>query len=123
MTRWNFLKHAFQASVVCAILALLVPAVATAQPAPNLAPYKTLATDALKLVTAGDMKGASKKLLDLEAKWDSSGLDAALPDLDDQMDKMKDAVNSGDKKKSAAELNTYLQLIADASKPAKPKAH
>ena len=124
MTNWNLLKRALHVSVVCAVLGLLVPSVAAAQPAPNLAPYKTLATDALKLVTAGDMKGASKKLLDLEAKWDSSGLDAALPDLDDQMDTMKNAVSSGDKKKATAELNTYLQLIAEASKPAsKPKPH
>ncbi len=124
MTNWNLLKRALHVSVVCAVLGLLVPSVAAAQPAPNLAPYKTMATDALKLVTAGDMKAASKKLLDLEAKWDSSGLDAALPDLDDQMDTMKNAVSSGDKKKATAELNTYLQLIAEASKPAsKPKPH
>src|SRR4051812_3350692 len=117
MKKWDFLKRALHVSVVCAILGMLVPAVATAQPAPNLAPYKTLATDALKLVTAGDMKGASKKLLDLEAKWDSSGLDAALPDLDDQMDALMTTVSSGDKKKATAELNSYLQLIAEASKP------
>jgi hypothetical protein len=116
----NFLKRALHLSVVCAMLGALAPTVATAQPAPNLTPYKTLATDALKLVTAGDMKGASKKLLDLEAKWDASGLDAALPDLDDEMDAMKVAVSSGDKKKSTAELNNYLQMIADASKS---KAH
>ena len=118
MINWDFLKRALHVSAVCAILGVLAPTVATAQPAPNLALYKTLATDALKLVTAGDMKGASKKLLDLEAKWDASGLDGALPDLDEQMDTMKDAVSSGDKKKSTAELNTYLQMIAEASKPA-----
>jgi len=40
------------------------------------------------------------------------------------MDTMKNAVSSGDKKKATAELNTYLQLIAEASKPAsKPKPH
>jgi len=120
MTNRNFLKRALYVSLACAMLGAAVPTVATAQPAPNLAPYKTLATDALKLVTAGDMKGASKKLLDLEAKWDTSGLDAALPDLDDEMDAMKVAVSSGDKKKSTAELKTYLQMIAEASKP---KAH
>jgi len=99
---------------------VLVPTVATAQPAPNLVPYKTLATDALKLVTRGDMKGAHKKLLDLEAKWDASGLDAALPDLDDQLDTMMGDVSRGDKKKSTAQLNTYLQMITQASKA---KAH
>ena len=62
----------------------------------------------------------AKKLLDLETKWDASGLDAALPDLDDQLDTMKGAVSRGDKKKSTAELNTYLQMIAEASKA---KAH
>ena len=120
MINWDFLKRALHVSVVCAILGVLVPTVATAQPAPNLVPYKTLATDALKLVAAGDMNGASKKLLDLETKWDASGLDAALPDLDDQLDAMKGAVSRGDKKKSTAELNTYLQMIAEASKA---KAH
>jgi len=125
MANWNLLKRAFHVIVVCALLGL--PTLAAAGPAPDLAPYKTLATDALKLVTAGDMKGASKKLLDLEAKWDSSGLDAALPDLDDQMDAMKITVSSGDKKKATAELKDYLQMIAEASKPApkptsKPKA-
>jgi hypothetical protein len=118
MMNWDFLKRALHVSVVCAILGVLVPTVATAQPAPNLVPYKTLATDALKLVTAGDMKGAYKTLLDLEAKWDASGLDASLPDLDDEMDTMKNVVSSGDKKKSTAELNNYLQMIAEASKPA-----
>ena len=120
MINWDFLKRALHVSVVCAILGILVPTVATAQPAPNLAPYKTLATDALKLVAAGDMNGASKKLLDLETKWDASGLDAALPDLDDQLDTMMGDVSRGDKKKSTAELNTYLQMIAEASKA---KAH
>ena len=118
MTNWDFLKRALHVSVVCALLGMLVPMVATAAPAPpNLAPYKTLATDALKLVNAGDMKGANKKLLDLEAKWDSSGLDASLPDLDDEMDTMINAVGHGDKKKSTVELNNYLQMIAAASKP------
>ena len=120
MINWDFLKRALHVSVVCAILGVLVPTVATAQPAPNLVPYKTLATDALKLVAAGNMGEAHKKLLDLEEKWDASGLNAALPDLDDQLDTMMGDVSRGDKKKSTAELNTYLQMIAEASKP---KAH
>lgn len=120
MTKRDFLKRALHVSVVCAMLGVVAPSVATAQPALNLAPYKTLATDALKLVSTGDMKGASKKLLDLETKWDASGLDAALPDLDDQLDAMMGDVSRGDKKKSTAELNTYLQMIAAASKA---KAH
>jgi hypothetical protein len=117
MLNWDFLKRAFHLIAVCAVLGLLVPAVATAQPAPKLAPYKVFATDALKLVSAGDMGGAHKKLLDMEAKWDSSGLDVEFPDLDEQMDTTIDAVSRGDKKKSTAELNNYLQMIAVASKP------
>lgn len=120
MMNWNVLKRAFLASMVCAGFGLLALTTAMAQPAPNLTPYKTMATDALKLVNAGDMKGASKILHDLEAKFDSSGLDAALPDLDDQMDTMLTAVGSGDKKKSTAELNSYLQMIAEESKAKKP---
>ena len=118
MLNWTFLKRALHVGAVCVALGMLAPTPAAAQPAPNLTAYKTLATDALTLVAAGDMKGASKKMLDLEAKWDASGLDGTLPDLDEQMDTMKDAVDSGDKKKATAELNTYLQMIAEASKPA-----
>ena len=114
----NFLKRVLGVSVVCAMLG--IPTMATAQPAPNLAPYKIFNTDALKLVNAGDMKGASKKLTELETKWDASGLDSALPDLDDQLDTMMGSVSRGDKKKATAELNTYLQMIAAASKA---KAH
>jgi hypothetical protein len=70
-------------------------------------------------VTAKDMKGASKKMAELEEKWDSSGLDQTLPNIDSEMDAAKDAVKSGDAKKATAELNTYLGLLARASKPAK----
>ena len=97
---------------------MAVPTLSAAQPAADLTAYQTMAKDALKLVAAGDMGGASKKLLDLEAKWDASGLNASFPDLDDEMDTMKDTVSSGDAKKSTVELNRYLQMIAEASKPA-----
>ena len=120
MLNWAILKRALHMGAVCGILGMLVPTLAAAQPATQLAAYQTIAKDALKLVAAGDMGGASKKLLDLETKWDASGLDAKLPDLDDQLDAMKGAVSRGDKKKSTAELNSYLQMIAEASKP---KAH
>jgi hypothetical protein len=113
---WNFLKRALQMSVV--ISGMLVPAMAVAQKAPDLTAYKTLANDALKLVAAGDMEGASKKVLDLEVKWDSSGLDSLLPDLDEEMDAVKDAVHSGNAKNSTAELHNYLQMLGEASKPA-----
>jgi hypothetical protein len=116
----NLLKRALHVSAVCAILGMLVPIVATAQPARDLTAYKTLASDALKLVTAGNMAGAKKKVSDLEAKWDASGLDLLLPDLDQEMDAVKDAVDSGNAKDSAAELNSYLQMLA---KPSKPAAH
>ena len=118
MLNWAFLKRALHVGAVCAILGMLVPTLSAAQPATDLTAYQTIAKDALKLVAAGDMGGAHKKLLDLEAKWDSSGLDAALPDLDDQLDTTMAAVGHGDKKKSTAELNNYLQMIAVASKPA-----
>ena len=117
----TFLKHAFLAVAVCAMLCALTPTLSAAQQAstPNLKPYQTLAQEALKLVTAKDMKGASKKMDELEGKWDSSGLNQTLPNIDSEMDAAKDAVKSGDAKKATAELNTYLDLLARASKPAK----
>jgi hypothetical protein len=119
MLNWTFLKRALHVSAVCALLGLLAPSVATAaQSAPDLTPYKTMANDALKLVAAGDMAGASKKVSDLETKWDGSGMDLLLPDLDEEMDAVKDAVRSRNAKASTAELNTFLQMIARTSKPA-----
>jgi outer membrane protein assembly factor BamD (BamD/ComL family) len=117
----SFLKHAFLAVAVCAMLCALTSTLRAAQQAttPDLKPYQTLAQEALKLVTAKDMKGASKKMAELEGKWDSSGLDQTLPNIDSEMDAAKDAVKSGDAKKATAELNTYLGLLARASKPAK----
>jgi hypothetical protein len=117
----NFLKHAFLAVAVCAMLCPLTSTLRAAQQAttPDLKPYQTLAQKALKLVTANDMKGASKKMAELEGKWDSSGLDQILPNIDSEMDAAKDAVKSGDVKKATGELNTYLGLLARASKPAK----
>ena len=117
----NFLKHAFLAVAVCAMLCALTSTLRAAQQAttPDLKPYQTLAQEALKLVTAKDMKGASKKMDELEGKWDSSGLNQTLPDIDHQMDAAKDAVASGDAKKATAELNKYLDMFDKTSKPAK----
>ena len=108
----TFLKHAFLAVAVCAMLCALTSTLRAAQQAttPNLKPYQTLAQEALKLVTAKDMKGASKKMDELEGKWDSSGLNQTLPNIDSEMDAAKDAVKSGDAKKATVELNTYLDL-------------
>jgi hypothetical protein len=117
----TFLKHAFLAVAVCAMLCALTSTLPAAQQAttPNLKPYQTMAQESLKLVTAKDMKGASKKMDELEGKWDSSGLNQTLPDIDQQMDAAKDAVASGDAKKATAELNKYLGMLDKASKPAK----
>lgn len=117
---FNHLKRALHVGAVCALLGMLAPTVAAAQPAPDLAAYRTIAKDALKLVAAGDMGGASKKMLDLESKWDASGLQTSLPDLDEEMDTVKDAVDSGNAGKATAELNSYLQMLAKVSKPADP---
>jgi hypothetical protein len=121
MLRRSFLKHAFLVVAVCAMPCALTSTLRAAQQAttPDLKPYQTLAQEALKLVTAKDMKGASKKMAELEGKWDASGLDQTLPNIDSEMDAVKDAVKSGDPKKATAELNTYLGLLARASKPAK----
>ena len=82
----------------------------------KLAPYQTLAKDSLNLVHSGDMKGALNKAEALEEKWDSSDLRESLRDIDAQMDVMIDALKSGDAKKAAAAINTYLELLDKASK-------
>lgn len=117
MLNWAFLKRALHLGVVCAILAMLAPTLAAAQPARQLAAYQTIAQDTLKLVAAGKMGEASKKVLAMEAKWDASDLQTSFPDLDDQMDTIIAAVGSGNAKKATTELNNYLQMIAAASKP------
>lgn len=117
----TLLKHALLPIAVCAMLCALTPTLSAAQKAaaPDLKPYQTMAQDALKLVGAKDMKGASKKMDDLEEKWDGSGLNETYRDIDEQMDASKDAVASGDAKKATAELNKYLEMLDKASKPAK----
>ena len=102
------LKNAFLAGVVCATLCVLAPALLAA-PAPytyDMTPYETMAKESLKLVDAGDMKGALKKAQELEAKWDSeaTGLREADPDLwnliDGQMDAAIAALMTTDAKKA-----------------------
>ena len=117
----TFLKHAFLAVAVSAMLCAFTSTLPAAQKAttPDLKPYQTMAQEALKLVAAKDMKGASKKMDELEGKWDASGLEQTFPNIDSEMDAAKDAVKSGDAKKATAELNTYLGLLDRASKPAK----
>jgi hypothetical protein len=117
----TFLEHALLAVAVSAMLCAFTSTLPAAQKAttPDLKPYQTMAQDALKLVTAKDMKGASKKMDELEGKWDASGLEQTFPNIDSEMDAAKDAVKSGDAKKATAELNTYLGLLDRASKPAK----
>jgi hypothetical protein len=117
MSTKTVLKGMFRALAACGVLAVLAPAAPAAQP-PDLTAYQTMAQDSLKLVAAGDMAGAKKKVAELEAKWDASPLHDALPQIDGQMDVVKEAVNSGDAKKATAELNTYLQMVDKASKPA-----
>lgn len=117
----TFLKHAFLAVAVSVMLCALTSTLPAAQKnaTPDLKPYQTMAQDALKLVTAKDMKGASKKMDELEGKWDASGLNQSLPNIDSEMDAAKDAVASGDPKKATAELNTYLGLLDRVSKSGK----
>jgi len=121
MLTQTVLKHAFLAVAVSAMLCAFTSTLPAAQKAttPDLKPYQTMAQDALKLVAAKDMKGASKKMDELEGKWDASGLEQTLPNVDSEMDAAKDAVKSGDPKKATAELNTYLGLLDRVSKPAK----
>ena len=58
----SFLKHAFLAVAVCAMLCALTSTLRAAQQAttPDLKPYQTLAQEALKLVTEKDSQTGRK---------------------------------------------------------------
>jgi hypothetical protein len=121
------LKHVFLAGAVYAALCGLAPALSAA-PASytyDMTPYETMAKESLKLVAAGDMKGALNKALELEGRWDdsTSELKAADPDLwdliDQQMDNVVGALGGKDTKKATKELNSYLELVARVPKPVK----
>jgi hypothetical protein len=105
----------------CALFGVLAltPSAANAAAAYDLAPYQTMAKEVLELVTAGSMEDAKKKVGQLEAKWDGNNLRDAFPAIDQQMDAVKDAVNSGDAKKSTAELNRYVEMIDKTPKSAR----
>jgi hypothetical protein len=58
-----------------AMAPLLLPAQSIAAPAPtlgDLSKFKTIANDTLKLVDAGDMTGAQKRITDFETAWDKA---------------------------------------------------
>ena len=113
----NYLKRALLAVAACAMFFMVTSTLHAAPVSSNeLAPYQTLAKDSLNLVHSGDMKGALNKAEALEEKWDSSELRETLRNIDGQMDVMIDALKSGDAKKSAAEITTYLDMLDKASK-------
>jgi hypothetical protein len=113
-----FLKRTFAAVAICAMLSLLTPSLlaAAGTAASDLAPYTAMAKEALQMVTAGNMTGAAKKGQQIESEWDAKGLGGQYPDIDQQMDDMNDALNSGNAKKATTEINKYLQMLDDASK-------
>ena len=121
------LKNAFLAGAVCAALCILAPALSAAPPSYtyDMTPYETMAKESLKLVAAGDMKGALEKARELEAKWDAEAADLQKADpalwsmIDGQMDATIAALSTTDAKKSTAELNSYLELVARVPKPQK----
>lgn len=114
----TFLRHTLLAVAVCAMLSFLTPKLraAAGTAADDLAPFKVMANETLKLVTAGNMSAAAKKGQEIEAAWDAKSFSGQYPDIDDQMDTMNDALNSGNAKKATAEINKYLKMLDDASK-------
>ncbi|NLS01578.1 hypothetical protein HGP17_32490 [Rhizobium sp. P38BS-XIX] len=62
-------------ALVPAMTPLLPPAQSLAAPAPklgDLSEFKLIANDTLKLVDAGDMTGAQKRITDFETAWDKA---------------------------------------------------
>jgi hypothetical protein len=113
----NFLRRTLAAVAVLA-LGALAPALSSAAAPVDLAPFRALAQDTLKLVQAGDMAGALKKEAALESASDAKGIHDSQPKLDDQMDAIKDALTSKDAKKATDAINKYIALIDAVQKPA-----
>jgi hypothetical protein len=113
------------AGAICAMLGALAPALPAAPPATayDMTPYETMAKETLRLVNAGDMKGALKEAKDLEQKWDKGTTDFKKSDaatwgsIDKQMDVVIAALKKNDAKKATDELNTYLEKLASVPKP------
>jgi len=57
-------------------------AVATSAPLGDLAPFKAIATDALKIVAGGDNAAAKTRIKDLETAWDKSAKTMKAANLD-----------------------------------------
>jgi hypothetical protein len=91
----------------------------------DMSAFETLAKDAQKLVAAGDMAGAHKKMLELEEKWDSNTKDLKKADpplwnlIDKQMDAALEACDGKDAKKATTELNGFLEKLGRVPKPKK----
>ena len=118
------LKNAVLAGAVCAALFVMAPAVPAAPSYTyDMTPYETMAKESLKMVAAGNMKGALEKAHALEAKWDAEAADLQKADpalwsmIDGQMDATIAALSTTDAKKATAELNSYLELVARVPKP------
>jgi hypothetical protein len=91
---------------------------AQAPPPGDLTFYKAAAKAALKLVADGDLTGATKKMVEAEKKWDSSGyLEDIYPDLDHQLDVALTALRSGDAKKATNELKHYFDIANNTPNP------
>jgi len=121
-----FLGNVLLAAAVCVTLCVHASALrAATSHTYDTTPYEAMAKEALKLVAAGDMKGASETAKKLEAKWDAetNELRAADPDLWDLIDKQMDAaiaaLSTTDTKKAINELNSYLEKVARVPKPEK----
>jgi hypothetical protein len=121
------LKNVFLAGAVLATLSVLAPALSAAPPSYpyDMTPYVTMAKASLKLVAAGDMPGALKKMRELEGKWDSETTELKKHDatlwkvIDEQMDVAIDACQTTDAKKATDALNNYLAKVARVPKPEK----
>ena len=86
-------------------------AVASTATLGDLSPFKTLASDTLKIVKAGDMAAAKSKIKDLEVAWDKSAKSLKAANLDKWtvIDKAMDTAF-----KSVRGVNATVTASADA---------
>ena len=99
---------------------------ADATPKYDMAKYKAIAEDALKLVKAGDYPGAQKKTVELETAWDddTKKLKEANRKVwkatDDQMDvamkACETAKDAAGAEKATKALHDFIAKLADVEK-------
>ena len=115
-------------SMTVALCILLAARLCGAADAPkyDMAPFKAIAEETLKLLKSKDYAGAEKKILDLEEKWDDGTKLLKTADrkvwtgIDKQMDVAIDATkaakDAAGAEKAIKEIDAFIAKLTDAEK-------